>query len=100
MPKATLLVIGGVDQGARFELDGSDASVGRGVMNDIRILDTEMSRNHAAIGYEDGAFILKDRNSSNGTFANGISVQIHRLATGDQVQVGSTVLLFSEPTDS
>jgi two-component system NtrC family sensor kinase len=100
VPKATLLVIGGVDQGARFELDGSDATIGRGVQNGIRILDTEMSRNHASIGYDDGAFVLADRNSSNGTFANGISVQSHRLATGDQIQVGSTVLLFAEPTDS
>ena len=91
MPKATLLVIGGVDQGARFELDGSKASMGRGVQNVIRILDTEMSRNHASIAYDDGAFVLSDRNSSNGTFANGISIQTHRLATGDQVQVGSTV---------
>lgn len=101
MPKATLLIIGGVDQGARFELDeGGEASIGRGVRNVIRILDTEMSRNHASIGYDDGTFFLTDRNSSNGTFANGISVQTHRLATGDKVQVGSTVLLFSEPTDS
>lgn len=100
MPKATLLVIGGVDQGARFELDGSDISVGRGVNNDIRILDTEMSRNHARIQFSDGAFVLHDRNSSNGTFANGICVQTHRLATGDKIQVGSTVLLFSELTDS
>lgn len=100
MPKATLLIIGGIDQGARFELDGSEASIGRGVRNVIRILDTEMSRNHASIDYDDGAFVLTDRNSSNGTFANGISVQTHRLATGDQVQVGSTILLFAEPTDS
>jgi two-component system NtrC family sensor kinase len=96
VPKATLLVIGGVDQGARFELDGSDASIGRGVQNAIRILDTEMSRNHASISYNDGAFVLTDRNSSNGTFANGISVQRHRLATGDQIQIGSTVLLFAD----
>ncbi|MDA1161597.1 MAG: ATP-binding protein [Planctomycetota bacterium] len=100
MPKATLLVIRGVDQGARFELDGSDSTIGRGVRNDVRILDTEMSRNHAIVSYDDGAFILKDRNSSNGTFANGISVQVHRLTTGDRIQVGSSVLLFSEPTDS
>jgi two-component system, NtrC family, sensor kinase len=100
VPKATLLVIRGVDQGARFELDGSDSTIGRGVRNDIRILDTEMSRNHAIVGHDDGAFILKDRNSSNGTFANGISVQAHRLTTGDRIQVGSSVLLFSEPTDS
>jgi signal transduction histidine kinase/pSer/pThr/pTyr-binding forkhead associated (FHA) protein len=100
VPKATLLVIGGVDQGARFEIDDSNATMGRGVQNVIRILDTEMSRNHASIAYDDGAFVLSDRNSSNGTFANGISIQSHRLATGDQIQVGSTVLLFAEPTDS
>ncbi|NQV23055.1 MAG: GAF domain-containing protein [Rhodopirellula sp.] len=100
VPKATLLVIGGVDQGARFDLDSSDATIGRGVMNTIRILDTEMSRNHASVSFNDGAFILTDRNSSNGTFANGISIQTHRLATGDQIQVGSTVLLFAEPSNS
>lgn len=100
MPKATLLVIRGVDQGARFELDGGETSIGRGVRNKIRILDTEMSRNHALVRLEDGAFILDDRNSSNGTFANGISVQSHRLAAGDQIQIGRTVLLYTEPTDS
>lgn len=100
MPKGTLLVIRGVDQGARFDLDDDDLSIGRGVRNAIRILDTEMSRNHATIGYQDDAFVLTDRNSSNGTFVNGISIQSHRLATGDKIQIGGTVLLFAEPSDS
>lgn len=100
MSRASLLVIRGVDQGRRVELDGHDASLGRGSRNRIRILDTEISRNHAVVHFEDGAYFLTDRNSSNGTFVNGLSVTSHRLSSGDQIQLGSTALLFSEAADS
>lgn len=100
MARASLLVIRGVDQGRRFELDGDDASLGRGTRNRFRILDTEISRNHAVIRVQDDDYILNDRNSSNGTFVNGLSVTSHRLSSGDQIQIGRTALLFSESTDS
>lgn len=96
MPTANLLVIRGVEQGKRFELDGTEVSIGRGVRNQIRVLDTEMSRQHAMLTYADGAFILTDRNSSNGTFLNGVQIASHRLTNGDQLQIGRTTLLFSE----
>ncbi len=96
MPTANLLVIRGVEQGKRFELDGTEVSIGRGVRNQIRVLDTEISRHHAVISYADGAFTLTDRNSSNGTFLNGLSISSHRLTIGDQIQIGRTTLLFSE----
>ena len=100
MSRASLLVIRGVDQGRRLELDDDDASLGRGTRNRFRILDTEISRNHAVIRFQDGAYLLQDRNSSNGTFVNGLSVTSHRLASGDQIQMGSTALLFTESTSS
>ena len=96
MPTANLLVIRGVEQGKRFELDGSEVSIGRGVRNQIRVLDTEMSRQHAILTYADGAFVLTDRNSSNGTFLNGVQIASQRLTNGDQLQIGRTTLLFSE----
>ena len=96
VPDATLLVIRGVDQGARFHLTGESLSIGRGVRNSIRILDTEVSRNHAVLRYEDGAFLVADRRSSNGTFVNGLSIRSHRLSSGDQITVGGTDLLFQE----
>lgn len=96
MPDATLLVIRGVDQGTRFHLTEEPASIGRGVRNTIRILDTEVSRNHAVLRYEDGAFLVADRRSSNGTFVNGLSIRSHRLTSGDQITVGGTALLFQE----
>jgi len=98
VPTANLLVIRGVEQGKRFELDGTEVSIGRGVRNQLRVLDTEISRQHAVLSYADGAFLLTDRNSSNGTFLNGLQISSHRLSNGDQIQIGSTTLLFSEET--
>ena len=44
MPKATLLVIQGADQGLRFELDGGEVTLGRDALNPIRLRDDEVSR--------------------------------------------------------
>ena len=96
MPEATLLVIRGVDQGTRFHLADEPLGIGRGVRNGVRILDTEVSRNHAVLRFEDGAYIVSDRRSSNGTFVNGLSIRSHRLTPGDQITVGGTVLLFHD----
>jgi pSer/pThr/pTyr-binding forkhead associated (FHA) protein len=102
--KATLLVLQGVDQGTRFEIDDLPVSLGRGVRNEVRIPDTEVSRQHAVITPhptpEGGAFVIEDRGSSNGTFVNGQAVERHELKGGDRVQVGRTLLLFLESKES
>jgi len=97
--KATLLVIHGADQGARFEIGEQPVGIGRGVRNEIRILDNEVSRQHASIHYADGKYVLSDRNSSNGTSVNGAPVRVRELRNGDQVQVGRSVLLFNLITE-
>ena len=100
MPKATLLVIQGTDQGARFELEDSEVTLGRGALNPIRLMDDEVSRTHASIAFdpEAGGFVLTDCGSSNGTFVNGESVRSRKLADGDQIAVGKSALLFqAEP---
>ncbi len=96
MDKATLLVVQGVDQGSRFEVGDAPQSLGRGVRNEIRILDTEVSRQHAQILPENGAYVLVDTNSSNGTFVNGKQVRRRVLENGDQIQIGRSLLLFSQ----
>jgi signal transduction histidine kinase/pSer/pThr/pTyr-binding forkhead associated (FHA) protein len=93
--QATLLVIQGVDQGARFEIDEAGAGLGRGVQNAVRIHDTEVSRAHARIDRRDGRFQLTDLHSSNGTFVNGAPVNTRELVGGEEIQIGRTVLLFS-----
>ena len=98
MPKATLLVIQGADQGLRFELDGCEITFGRGALNPIRLRDDEVSRTHAEISFDTavGGFVLRDRNSSNGTFVNGEAIQARTLVSGDQITVGTTAFLFQE----
>lgn len=97
--KASLLVVQGVEQGARFELADRPLAMGREARNDIRILDKEVSRLHATVQRVKEDFVLTDRNSSNGTFVNGEPIRSHVLNDGDQIQLGNTLLLFSDVSD-
>lgn len=94
---ASLFVIRGNDQGTRFELDGPTIGLGRESSNRIQLHDTEVSRQHAEIRRSENGLTLIDLNSSNGTFVNGRRVQRHRLSSGDQIQVGSTLMLYTGP---
>lgn len=101
MTKANLLVIQGIDQGNRFTIESAkngeaaQSGIGRGVRNEIRIFDTEVSRQHATIESTDGTYTITDLGSSNGTFVNGNAIQSHPLKSGDQIQCGRSVLLFN-----
>jgi two-component system NtrC family sensor kinase len=62
----------------------------------IQLTDNGASRRHAEILREDGAWMLVDLNSSNGTYLNGRRlVGQARLKHGDQIRVGRTLLVFS-----
>ncbi len=100
MTKATLLVIHGADQGARFDIGEAPVGIGRGVRNEIRVVDNEVSRQHATIHLTEGKYVLTDRNSSNGTMVNGVQIRVRELRNGDQVQVGRSVLLFNQVSES
>ncbi len=96
---ARLLVVQGVDQGRRFEVDSSPMRIGRGVQNEIRVLDSEVSRRHAVLNFVENQWTISDAGSSNGTFVNGELVQTRPLSSGDQIQVGRTILLFTDHAD-
>ncbi len=94
----SLFVIRGNDQGARFELTESVLGLGRDSSNAIQLHDTEVSRQHAEIRRDENTYVICDLNSSNGTYVNGRRVRQHRLSSGDQVQVGSTLMLYTGPS--
>jgi signal transduction histidine kinase len=92
----SLYVIQGRDQGKRFELEGLRATIGRIATNTVQLRDTEVSREHAELHREDDQqYRIADLGSSNGTFVNGQRVQAIGLVSGDQVQVGRTLLLYT-----
>jgi two-component system, NtrC family, sensor kinase len=95
----TLFVIRGVDQGSRFELTEPIIRLGRDPSSTIPLHDTEVSRHHAEIRRSDDEYAISDLNSSNGTFVNGQRIRHHQLASGDQLQVGSTLMLYTGPAE-
>ena len=95
----SLFVIQGRDQGTRFRLDEAAVTIGRGASNAVQLHDTEVSREHAQLRRHDNVFIIRDLNSSNGTYVNGRQVKEQELASGDQLQLGRTLLLYTGVTE-
>lgn len=93
-----LTVLQGPDKGRRFELpDHEPQMIGRS-SESLPLNDTTISRRHAEMTPEgDGRWYLRDLNSANGTFVNGIRVNDRRpLRPGDQIRTGATLLVFGE----
>ena len=63
-----LIDIGGSAQGRVFDLSPAGSVIGRAESATICVQDTQVSKHHAWLGKEDGRWVLKDQNSSNGTF--------------------------------
>ncbi|MCE9531972.1 MAG: FHA domain-containing protein [Planctomycetes bacterium] len=93
---ARLIVIKGTDEGKQFELPERTMGIGRDRVNPICLHDTEISRRHAEISpVGDGTFRLHDVGSANGTLVNTRPTLDAILHTGDHIQVGQTILVFS-----
>ncbi|MGO9115321.1 MAG: FHA domain-containing protein, partial [Thermoguttaceae bacterium] len=93
----SLFVIRGNDQGTRYELEEPILRLGRDKSSAIHLHDTEVSRHHAELRRTHRDYTISDLDSSNGTFVNGKRVQQHLLASGDQVQAGATLMLYTGP---
>jgi phosphoserine phosphatase RsbU/P len=70
-------------------LDRQITTIGRLPDQDVVLRDQSVSRQHATIVRENNSYSLVDRNSSHGTFLNGIRVQRAPLNPGDVLQLGS-----------
>ena len=92
----SLFVVRGRDQGRHFQLSQNVLRVGREAGSDIQLLDSEASRTHAEVRLQtDGSWELLDLNSSNGTRVNGELVAKRELRSGDRVEIGETLMIFT-----
>jgi ABC transport system ATP-binding/permease protein len=69
--------------------------IGRDPEADIHLDAPNISRNHAALQKLDGRTILKDLNSTNGTYVNGQRIQSIELRDGDLIEIGNFILSFA-----
>ncbi len=62
--------------------------IGRRTESDLRLVGSDVSREHAEIVKQNGDWILRDKGSRYGTYVNGEAVTEHKLTHGDRVQFG------------
>jgi C4-dicarboxylate-specific signal transduction histidine kinase len=98
---SSLYVIQGRNRGARYDLAVHEGaiSIGRESGNFVQLDDNEVSRRHAEIRRIEGRFVVGDLKSSNGTFVNNRKVERAELSSGDQIQIGRTVMVYSKDHD-
>lgn len=95
MPALTLTVRDPLATATR-EFDQPEVLVGRGEESDVTLSDRTASRRHARFLYEDGGWWIEDLGSRAGTRCNGRPLSAReRLAPGDQIGIGASVLLVS-----
>lgn len=89
------LILLGDQEGQEYLIAEADRSIGRDTVNDIVIVDTEMSARHARISQANEEFRVEDLQSTNGTFVNGRRIEAStRLRDDDLLKMGRTLLKF------
>lgn len=86
-----LVITSGPKRGFEIELGREPLSIGRARDADVCIQDDYTSTRHARLLNWDGAWMLQDLDSTNGTFINGERVsQPVELRSGVSVRIGTT----------
>ena len=94
---SSFCVIEGPDRGRRYELlPNRVETIGREEGATVQLHDTEVSRKHAKVVYDNGRYLITDLNSSNGTFVNQMRISNVAINSGDKINIGSTCLLFTQ----
>ena len=90
---------GGGRVGESFPLDGERMTIGRRPDSDVFLDDVTVSRDHALLVHRGDGWHLDDLGSLNGTYVNRRRIESHRLADGDELQVGKYKLTLPRSAD-
>jgi len=91
---ALVIRSGGGRVGQSFPLTGEKMTIGRSPEAGVFLDDVTVSREHATLVRRGGDWFLDDSGSLNGTYVNRQRVDSHRLADGDELQIGKFKLTF------
>jgi len=94
-PVATLHVLQGPDKGRTYLAADEPQVIGRS-SDQIPLSDHGVSRRHAELRPTRDGWVIRDLDSSNGTYVNGQRILTPTpLRHGDQVRVGASLLVFT-----
>ncbi len=97
---AILIILKGSQKGQRFKLTKVVNHIGRSIKNDVCLPNIpNISRNHCLIRKTAYGYEIEDLGSRNGTYVNGFPVKKSLLKDGDEITIGSVVLLFRDSSE-
>ncbi len=96
--KPALVFLSGELIAVPIPLDREEVILGRALEADVRVNDTQVSRQHARLSTslkgDAEEYFVQDLDSRNGTFLNGRRIRREKLANGDKITIGDTILRF------
>ena len=81
-------------------VDGRPLTIGRAPDNGLVVHDSRASRHHARLYGRQGALLLADLGSTNGSWVNDRRVEEIALGEGDRIRIGDTVLVVESVEDA
>jgi DNA-binding NtrC family response regulator len=95
LKKARFKVNKGRDAGKEMVLQKAHVSIGTLPENDLVLTDATISRRHAIVEEKPDGYVLRDLDSTNGTFLDNVRVREGYLSPGAVIRLGQTELSFS-----
>lgn len=80
----------------RIQLDRKELVIGRTEEADVRVPSQRASRQHAFLTQRGTDFVIRDNDSHNGIFLNGIKIHSALLRDGDVIQVADGAFIYRE----
>jgi pSer/pThr/pTyr-binding forkhead associated (FHA) protein len=80
----------------RITLEWPQLKIGRAPEADIRLSSDRASAQHAVLNRRQEDYVIRDEDSRNGVFLNGVKVHSAVLRDGDVVQVANSVFTYHE----
>jgi pSer/pThr/pTyr-binding forkhead associated (FHA) protein len=92
--RLSLVVQSGPDRGKAFPVTKDRVVIGRKT-GDLILNDPEVSGSHAALEIAGTAYLVRDLQSTNGTYVNGEKVGEAEVKHLDEIGVGKSILIFT-----
>jgi hypothetical protein len=94
---ARLVILNGVEQGRVLRLRSGINRIGRSIENHLQVPDPSVSSSHCEVIYSDANTLVRDLNSTNGTFIDGEPIQEGAIQLGQSLQIGNIQMRLEEP---
>lgn len=92
LPIYSLVPLSGINANKLFLVTGNVYKVGKSNENDLVLEDSSVSRFHFEIIKDNKGYLIRDKNSTNGTYLNGGRIKEAYLRNGNIVEAGKAKL--------